>query len=227
MWILIRKIQQKREKCPFHKIVDIKFQKMTSTKCGKFKLIIGPMMSGKTTALDREVKRLLFSEQAFLTIKWDKDDRYLEEKEKKEQVVTHDRTKIKGTIFACANLKDAIPIVEKVNAKFIVIDELHFFQDAAKICWHWRLEGRNIIATGLNGTSELKPWKSVSECIPLATNVHYLTSICSICKEFRANCSFFRHDAALKTKDVLVGGDTDYDARCADCFHKVTGGIYM
>lgn len=204
-------------------------------KCGKFKLIIGPMMSGKTTALDREVKRLIISGQPFITIKWDKDERYLEEEEKKTQqsdfkaaqVLTHDRTKIKGTIFACPNLANAAPLVEKANAIFIVIDELHFFQDAAKLVWQWRLEGRNIIATGLNGTSELKPWKSVSECIPLATNIQYLTSICSVCKEFRANCSFFRHDASLKTKDVLVGGDADYDARCADCFHEITGGKYL
>jgi thymidine kinase len=202
-------------------------QEKVHKTCGTFKLILGPMGSGKTTALERETRRLIRAHQVFIIIKWDKDQRYLEDYKDKSRVVTHDQKHLDGDVYSCAELSEMADIITKVNPRYILVDELHFFPDGAKTCWGWRLDGHNVIATGLNGTSELKPWKSISECLPLATHVEYLTSICDVCKSVDANTSYFSGNPTEKTRDVLVGGEGMYDARCATCFHKSTNGKFL
>jgi len=65
----------------------------------------------------------------------------------------------------------------------IVIDELQFFDGVGAFIERAERElpGVIFIATCLNGDSSRRPWKAVSEAIPLADTITHVTAYCTEC----------------------------------------------
>ncbi len=87
---------------------------------GHIELIIGPMFSGKSTELQRRIKRHTIAKHDCVVIKYNKDTRY-----SIEEMATHDRRMLKAT--AAARLED---VYASMLAHDVVgIDEGQFFPD--------------------------------------------------------------------------------------------------
>ena len=116
-------------------------------------LILGPMFSGKTTALlTRRVGRTLIINHSFDT--------------RGEGVKTHDG--VEAAAMKCS----ALPSVSGYDT--VLIDEAQFFES---------LEGvedlaPTVVVAGLSGDFRRKPFGKILELIPKADKVTFLTALC-------------------------------------------------
>ena len=96
------------------------------------------------------------------------------------------------------------------------IDEGHFFADLRKFCEDMISNGKTVIIAALGGTFERNPWPSVSEVIPLASNIKFLSAICVDCNG-RAP---FTHRCTLELEEEMIGGEEKYQSLCDSCYTK-------
>ena len=93
---------------------------------GSLALIVGPMFSGKTTELQRRIRRFQIARKRVLTIKYSGDTRYSE-----EAMATHDKREMAA--LPVSRLGD-VPQASLDNADVIGIDEGSFFPDLLSFC---------------------------------------------------------------------------------------------
>lgn len=168
-------------------------------KSGNLEIITGPMKSGKSTALfnmyidkrfDNKNDCLLFS-----SILDDRNIRSLT-----------DTIKI-------ASLKD----LYKYKEKYIYIDEAQFFNPNEYIIILDLIDkGKYIYISGLNLTSDNKPFVFIKNLMPYANQIYILKAICDDCKSSNATKTYCKAD---KTKNILVGDDI-YLSLCNECYKK-------
>jgi thymidine kinase len=165
---------------------------------GKFTLILGPMFSGKSSFLIQNYKRYKIAGKKCLVIKYAGDDRY-----EKKSVITHDQIAIEAI-----PTNKLLDLEERVNEfEVICIDEIQFFEDGV-ICDNWANKGKIVIASGLNGTFQRKPWKVISDLIPLADDIIHLKAVC----RDTGNDAPFTHRIVSDKNDFLIGGSEAYSA---------------
>ncbi len=176
----------------------------------KIILILGCMFAGKTETLLARVRKLKVAKKAIVLVKYSRDTRY-----SLEDICSHNQNTYKAT-FACDNLTSLAEETQVKECDAILIDEGQFFSDLASMVLKWGREGKTVIISGLSGDFRLKPWPSISEVIPLATELVHLSASCSKCGQ----------DAHYTSKKVKregesveeIGGEDKYEARCLDCF---------
>lgn len=165
---------------------------------GKLTLILGPMFSGKSSFLIQQYKRYNIAGKKCLVIKYAGDDRYDE-----TSVVTHDLVKIQA--LPTSKLLNLDEEVKKYDV--ICIDEIQFFEDGL-VCDNWASDGKIVIVSGLNGTFQRKPWKIISNLIPLADDIIHLKAVC---KDTGEDASFTHRTVSAKD-DFFIGGSEAYSA---------------
>jgi thymidine kinase len=179
---------------------------------GSSSVITGPMFSGKTTELMRQLKRHIVATEPCLVITHEKDKRYSE-----HQVVTHDRVTMDAISIG---LLSSIPqeVIEKV--KVIGIDEGQFFGDELPIyCQKWANAGKTVIVAALDTTFEMDvPFMNVLLLISRSEKVVKLESVCMSCMKKTGSFSFRK----TEEKEVEVIGGTDkYMSLCRQCYLKL------
>jgi thymidine kinase len=149
-------------------------------------LILGPMFSGKTTTLLTRVRgRTLIVNHTFDT--------------RCEGVKTHDG--VEAAAMKCS----VLPKVTGYDT--VLVDEAQFFTS---------LEGveslaPNVVVAGLSGDYRRKPFGKISELIPKADKVTFLTALC--------DCG----EPAPFTKRIsivsgLISVESVYKPKCGVCF---------
>ncbi|PSS14332.1 Thymidine kinase [Actinidia chinensis var. chinensis] len=185
---------------------------------GEIHVIVGPMFSGKTTALLRRIKSEGNSGRNVAMIKSSKDTRYAI-----DSVVTHD-----GAKFPCWALSNLLSFKQKFGAEaydkldMIGIDEAQFFDDLYDFCCKAAdCDGKTLIVAGLDGDYLRRSFGSVLDIIPLADSITKLTARCELCSK-RA---FFTLRKTDETKTELIGGADVYMPVCRQ--HYVNGQAAM
>lgn len=166
---------------------------------GKINLIIGCMFSSKTSTLISRYKKYSIGGKKCIMIKNGMDTRYDE-----NCISTHDL--IKMNAIKCIDLSELDNIIKDYDV--ILIDEIQFFKDADQICDKWANDGHIIEASGLNGTSDRKPFDIISKLIPLAENITFLTAVC----QNNGNDASFTKRLVDNKNIVLIGGTDIYTA---------------
>ncbi|KAG8364472.1 hypothetical protein BUALT_Bualt18G0000900 [Buddleja alternifolia] len=174
---------------------------------GEIHVILGPMFSGKTTALLRRVKAEANSGRNVAIIKSSKDTRYAT-----DAVVTHD-----GAIFPCWALPDLSSFKHNFgahayqNLDVIGIDEAQFFGDLYDFCCQAAdLDGKTVVLAGLDGDYLRRSFGSVLDVIPLADTVTKLTARCELC----GKRAFFTLRKTDQKETELIGGADVYMPVC-------------
>ena len=182
--------------------------------------IIGPMFSGKTTALCEYIDRVLYTDQKCVMFKYIKDNRYSEE----EVICTHKKIyKIehpeKLKIFAVDKLSD-IDIPDDI--RHIGIDEGQFYPDLYKVVKEWIYKRKHIYIAALNGDFMNKPFKPISDTLAFATNIIFLKAICMFCKsnDGKPINAAYTVRTTQEKKIELIGSNDIYKASCLDCMIK-------
>jgi len=172
---------------------------------GEIQVILGPMFSGKTTELQRRIRRYKVADHQCLIVKYLNDTRYSE-----TGMATHDRQTMDAV--PCTLLDEVSPFVNEYDV--IGIDEGQFFPDLVQHCEAWAKSGQTVIVAALDGTFQRRPFGSVLELIPLSEQVTKLSAVCVLCY----NDASFTRRLGSETKIEVIGGAEKYLAVCRKCF---------
>jgi thymidine kinase len=146
---------------------------------GKLSLIIGPMMSGKTSSLISELTRYVDLEIPVGYINSEEDTRG-EAFSSHNSSLTQISPKIKTIKTKCLlDINDAY--LDGLDV--IAIDEAQFFTDLLVFVKKWLKRGKIIYVAGLDGDIEQKIFGDLVYLIPYATEVRKLNAVCEICRK--------------------------------------------
>jgi thymidine kinase len=142
---------------------------------GYLSLIIGCMFAQKTTELLRRVRRYKSIGYKVLLVNYIGDTRY-----GIECVASHDKEIEKAVCIRTLSEIDAI--VKDYNV--IAIDEGQFFTDLHEYVTKWADNlDIHIVISGLDGTSDRKPFGDMLRLIPFSEEVERLNAFCAICRD--------------------------------------------
>ena len=174
-------------------------------------MTLGPMFSGKTTDLIRRVKRHIIAGQSSVVVSFEGDDRY----SAGDEIITHC-----GLVHGAVKARRLSDILDKLSKYSVVgVDEVQFFDDAVVACNHLVNLGVKVYVCGLSGKSDASPWDVVSNMIPTADSITFLTAVCV--NDNCGNDATFTH-ALHHPEDqsslIDIGGADKYQACCRRCW---------
>lgn len=182
---------------------------------GCIELIIGPMYSGKSSELLRYIDKFSYLGKNIMVINHTLNNRY-----NSNGITTHNG-KVHNDCIVVDKLEKIMSLYsnEFNNASIIIIDELQFFDDILEYIPDWCDKyNKYIVASGLNGDSNRKPFGKVLDLIPYCNCVHHLTGICSICCD--GTPSIFSKKIVNNNNTILVGSNGMYIAVCRKHFYN-------
>lgn len=188
-------------------------------KYGTLTVIAGPMFSGKTEELIRQVKRAVIGKKNVQVFKHSIDNRY------------GDDTKLHshaGISFESNLITSAQEILENLDPKteIVGIDEAQWFgEELLPVVEELLQKGKKVIVSGLAMTFDRKPFAPVPTLMAMADRVLKLSAVCSICGE---EAVYHKRVGKTKNIDALVADPSFvskldlsvYQARCRRCFSK-------
>ena len=187
---------------------------MSKQLIGSLDIYMGCMFSGKSTELQRYVRRLKTINAKYIIINHKIDIRYGE-----NVVSTHDKDKIQ-----CISMDKLYDIKKPIyknlyeSSKYIFIEEAQFFKDLYKFVLEAvNNDNKYVIVYGLDGDHEQNLFGDIVKLIPHADNVHKLKSLCKLCGDGTKALFTIRNLECLKVKDtpqILVGQEDTYMTVC-------------
>ncbi len=175
---------------------------------GRIEVITGSMFSGKTEELLRRIKRAKIAGQKCVLYKPIVDNRY-----HKTAVVSHDKNTLES--IAVKNPEEIFNWIDGID--IIGIDEAQFFNGAlVEVVRRLANMGKRIIVAGLDMDYMGKPFAPMPEIMAIAEYVSKTNAICVVCGKLASHS--FR--TAKSDKQVSLGAENAYEARCRKCFNK-------
>ena len=178
------------------------------TKAGRIEVICGPMFSGKSEELLRRLKRARIAKKKYQLFKPSVDNRYSE-----TEVVSHSGERLNCQVLhknKSYQVNDAL----EDDTEIVAFDEAQFFDFGIwEVATSLANMGRRVIIAGLDMDSRGKPFGFMPAIMSSAEEVLKLTAVCEVCGEQATHTYRFTDE---DTKQVLVGADDHYQARCRD-----------
>ena len=181
----------------------------------KGKLIVhtGSMFSGKTSSLEKDVKRFNIAKYKTIAFKPIIDNRY-----KKNEIVTHDLTSMNCILVS--SIDEIIEYSSELKPDVIAIDEIQFLGGAVEEI----IAGVNgflekdltVIVAGLDIDFTGRPFEVVKELMPIADYLYKHHAVC-------VKCGADAWVSNRKSKDqerIKVGASNEYEPLCRKCFLK-------
>ncbi len=191
-------------------------------KTGIIEVICGPMFSGKTSELVRQIQLALISKINIVAFKPKIDNRY-----KSDEICTNDGYCIKSVVVE--NSMEIAKYIEKLdkNVEKIFIDEAQFFDEKIVdvVSYFSEKKGIDIVLAGLNLDFKGAPFGQMPKLLGIAQKIKTLTSICvhemgngKICGKpaFFTQRLIDGKPASYDSPTILVGGTDSYTARCEE-----------
>ena len=178
---------------------------------GRMILHTGSMFSGKTSSLEKDLKRFSIANYKVVAFKPLIDKRY-----SREEIVTHDKISLKAIeIESSAEILD---YAEKNSPEVIGIDEVQFLKDEPNEI-EANLEkilemGITIVMAGLDMDYMAKPFEIVKEVMP---KVDYLNKHHAVCKRCGSD-AWVSHRKIKSDKRVELGAVEEYAPLCRSCY---------
>ena len=177
---------------------------MSRRNNGSLHLIIGPMFSGKTSELIRLKNRATVAKKNCLVIKYNKDDRYDNDK-----LATHDDIKSDAIRSLGNDLLDTIKNIHDLNRyDNIFIDEIQFYTDGADVCDQLADQGFEVVVCGLQGNFKRQPFGCIPNLVSYADKITHLTAI----DAENGEDAPFTARVSSETEEEVIGGTDKYIA---------------
>ncbi len=231
--------EEEEEEGEEERIGKKKRKRKKKRKKGHITLIVGPMFAGKSTELQRRVRRARAAGKRVTCVRFMGDHRY----GAREHICTHDRTLLEAiAVGKLADLEERV--TEFSETDVFAVDEGQFFPNLSAWAWAMAECGFEVIIAALNSRFDAKsaylvePWHSVSPLLNgRADMVVHLRAICCVCRERPAPFSVMKStlevvggeieieievDGEVETvhgDDIVVGGAELYEARCRECLY--------
>lgn len=185
------------------------------------KVIAGPMYSGKSVELIRQVNRYKIAGKRTIVFKYSADNRYSQ-----TEAASYD-----GLTTWAIPAATAAEIESRVTPEHevVVIDEIQFFDDATvALVLELVKRGLDVVVGGLNLDFRGEPFllaggtKSMADIMVRADTIHLLHAICTarvdgkICGDAATRTQRLRDGQPVSPTDPLVqiGSTESYEARC-------------
>jgi thymidine kinase len=187
--------------------------RQTPRNGGWVEVIVGSMFSGKSEELIRRLRRAEIARQKVQIFKPGVDARYDE-----THIVSHSDMKLPSEVVGSAG-----EIRARVSAETEVvgIDEGQFFEgDLVEVVGELADRGLRVIVAGLDQDYLGRPFEPMPQIMAIAEYVDKTLAIC-----MRCGAPANRSQRLVAARDrVMVGGASEYEARCRACFQPVTTG---
>lgn len=191
-------------------------------KTGLIEVICGPMFSGKTSELVRQIQLSLISKIEVVAFKPKIDNRY-----ESDKICTNDGYCVKSVVIE--DSKEIIEYVKKSSKPIekVFIDEAQFFDEKIVDVVNCLAKnmGIDVILAGLDQDFKGAPFGQMPKLLGLAQKIRTLTAICVHEKENGCMCrkpAFFTQrlidgkPASFNSPIILVDGINSYTARCEE-----------
>jgi thymidine kinase len=188
----------------------------SSDSGGFLSVILGPMFSGKTDYLLRELH--IF---ATMGVKVLYVNHLLDTRDgifsSHNEMITQLGNGINGI-----KLSDSNDIVKEAADHLIIgIDEAQFFHGLKDVVLHLVEKlGKRVIVTGLSGTYQREPFGEIVDLIPYCDNLVKLNSYCTLCasNKILKHAHFSYRSDTNDTDKIVVGAKNEYMPLCRTCF---------
>ena len=169
------------------------------------------MFSGKTSSLEKDLKRFSIANYKTVAFKPRIDKRY-----SREEIVTHDKISFKAV--EVESVEEILDFVEKNSPEVIGIDEVQFLKDEPALVLE-DLEkilemGITIVMAGLDMDYMAEPFEIVKEIMP---KVDYLNKHHAVCKRCGTD-AWVSHRKIKSDKRVELGAVEEYEPLCRSCY---------
>jgi len=185
---------------------------------GSIHVIIGPMFSGKTSRLLREMEELERQGVSdILLLKSDKDSRY-----SPDHIASHDGIlrKCYAVQELCRDVMEPGPLKESYeSSRVVAIDEAQFFdRDLVEFCTRAADDDqKHVIIAGLDGDFTRSRFGYVLDMIPLADTVTKLTGTCHFCDQ---KSLFSKRTHGGSDAQEEIGGAEKYVPVCREHYYR-------
>jgi len=186
------------------------------SSCGYIDIIIGPMFSGKTSYILREL--VIFSKlgSKVLYINHSLDNRTT------ESFSTHNPLIGNVSMFDMVKT-DSLYSVRDLSKQYdiIGIDEAQFFNGLKDFVVEMTEKyGKRVIITSLSGNFKRKMFGEIFELIPLCDRLTKLSSFCQRCTlEKKIKEAHFSYRLVEnESSNILIGANESYIPLCRECF---------
>lgn len=179
----------------------------------KGKLIVhtGSMFSGKTSSLEKDVKRFNIAKYKTIAFKPSVDSRY-----RKNEIVTHDLTSMNAILVK--DIDELIKYSKELKPDVIAIDEIQFLSgsvDKIVSAINEFLEmGLTVIVAGLDMDFTGTPFEIVKELMPIADYLYKHHAVCVIC----GTDAWVSHRKTKDQERIKIGAAKEYEPLCRKCF---------
>lgn len=181
----------------------------------KGKLIVhtGSMFSGKTSSLEKDMKRFTIAGYSTLAFKPIVDTRY-----EKNEIKTHDNTVLQAILID--SIEDIVEYIEEENPSVIGIDEVQFLggkiDDILYSIEKILEKDITVILAGLDMDFEGRPFEIVKELMPISDYLYKHHAVCVDC----GTDAWVSHRKIRNTERVVIGATKEYEPLCRRCYLK-------
>ncbi len=185
---------------------------------GRLELYMGPMFSGKSTAIILRIARMADIGYDVLYINHKIDNRDTEAQDTIVSTHNSQYTTLSKKINAIkvSELRD----LDIRDYQYIAVDEGQFFPDLYESVITWVTGfGKTVLVASLDGDAYRRKFGQVLDLIPNADEVNKLTAFCDLCRENekRLRPAPFTGRFSDNTDATMVGGKDLYRAMCRKC----------
>lgn len=179
----------------------------------KGKLIIhtGSMFSGKTSSLEKDVKRFKIAGYKTLAFKPTVDIRYAT-----SDIISHDQTSLEAILVE--DIEGIIEYCKESNPDVVAIDEIQFLkgniEDIVRAIKYMLEKEVTVILAGLDIDFTGKPFEALKELMPIAD---YLNKHHAVCVKCGAD-AWVSHRKTKATERVVIGATKEYEPLCRKCY---------
>lgn len=197
-------------------------------------VITGPMFSGKSTELIRQIRREQIAEKEMQLFKFGEDSRYAAS----EELASYD-----GSTIRAVPVTTTRALINLVNpdTQLVVVDEIQFFDDIIiDYISHLVDQGKRVMAAGLNLDFRGEPFpfgynskRTIADLLVRADFIVKLSAVCTFREDGGARCG----REATRTQRMrdgepahysdptkMIGAQESYEARCVR-HHVVPGKV--
>jgi len=164
------------------------------------------MFSGKSTELQRLLRRHALAGRRTLAVKHRRDVRYSGDE---QQLATFD-----GQLMQAQPVERLADVRGWEHVDVIGIDEGQFYDDIVPFVTRAVNDGKQVVVAALDGTFACQPFGAVLELVPLADSVVKLSAVCARCG---ADAPFTARLGAER-ETMIIGGADKYVAVCRRCW---------
>jgi len=174
---------------------------------GYLHIIFGPMFSGKTTELIKQINSLKIYKKNILIVNSKKDIRVED-----NYIKTHDNVQYEAIKYEELTEDLITDIINKYDT--ICIDEAQFFTNLVDFVDILLKNDKYVIVAGLNGDSNQKKFGYILDLIPICNKITKLSAICNICNDGTPGDFTKVKNTIEKKNQILIGDNKMYIAVC-------------